>query len=89
MTDFYKIVLKPAVEKDFRSLPKNVLPRIFSVIENLEKEPFPPKVTKLEGTEKTYRIRVGNYRIVYEIEKAKKVITILYVRHRREIYRKF
>ena len=87
--DSYKVILKPSVEKDFRILPKNILLRIFTAIENLAQEPFPPRVAKLEGTEKTFRIRVGDYRIVYEIEKAEQIITVLYVRHRREVYRNF
>ena len=85
----YKVILKPSVEKDFRSLPKNILAKVFSAIKNLAEEPFPNRVTKLEGTDRTYRIRVGDYRIVYEIEKTEKAIIILYVRHRREIYRKY
>ena len=87
--DSYKIVVKTSVQKDFRSLPKETLLKVLTVIENLEKEPYPQKVSKLEGTEKTFRIRVGDYRIVYEVEKAQKTVTVLYVRHRREIYRNF
>lgn len=85
--DSYKVILKPSVEKDFRKLSKVVLLRVFSAIENLAVEPFPSKVTKLEGTDKTYRIRVGDYRVVYEVETTGKSITVLYVRHRREVYR--
>ena len=87
--EFYKVILQPSVEKDFRGLPKTVLLRILSAVESLAKEPFPAKVIKLEGADKTFRIRVGDYRIVYEVEKTERVITVLYVRHRREIYRKF
>jgi len=85
----YNLILKQSVEKDFRGLSKNVLVKIFSVIDNLQAEPFPSKTTKLEGTDKTYRIRVGEYRIIYEVNKTEKIVTILYVRHRREVYRKF
>jgi mRNA interferase RelE/StbE len=85
--DSYKVILKHSVEKDFRKLSKIVLVRVFSVIESLAETPFPPKAAKLEGTDKTYRIRVGDYRIVYEVEAAGKLITVLYVRHRREVYR--
>lgn len=87
--DYYKVNLKPSVEKDFRKLSKAVLPRIFATLENLAEEPFPFKATKLEGTDKTFRIRVGDYRIIYEVETTAKVITVLYVRHRREVYRNF
>ncbi|MBA2494235.1 MAG: type II toxin-antitoxin system RelE/ParE family toxin [Acidobacteria bacterium] len=87
--EFYSVLLKPSVEKDFRGLPKAILSRVFSAIENLGEEPFPSKAAKLEGMDRTFRIRIGDYRIIYEVEKTKKVITILYVRHRREVYRRF
>lgn len=87
--ELYRVIIKPSVEKDFRGLPKNILVKVFSAIKNLAEESFPNRVTKLEGTDRTYRIRVGDYRIIYEIEKVEKTITILYVRHRREIYRNY
>ncbi len=60
--DSYKVILKSSVEKDFRALPKNILIKILSAIENLSQEPFPHRVSKLEGTENTFRIRIGDYR---------------------------
>jgi mRNA interferase RelE/StbE len=78
-----------AVEKDFRAFPRNILIKILSVIENLSQEPFPRRSSKLEGTENTFRIRVGDYRIVYEVVKKERIVDILYVRHRREVYRNF
>jgi mRNA interferase RelE/StbE len=83
----YEVVLKPSVEKDFRKLPKNVAEKVLLTIENLESDPLPRKVTKLEGTEKTFRLRVGDYRIIYEIDSTQKLLTVLHVRHRREVYR--
>jgi mRNA interferase RelE/StbE len=56
-------------------------------IEKLKDEPSPHGVEKLEGAERLYRIRVGDYRIVYEVDTQAKEIMILYVRHRREAYR--
>lgn len=87
--DSYKVVLKSSVEKDFRVLPRNILFKILSTIENLSQEPFPHRTSKLEGTENTFRIRVGDYRIVYEVDKNEQMINVLYVRHRREVYRNF
>ncbi len=87
--DLFEVILKSSVEKDFRALPKNILIKILSAIENLAQEPFPNRTSKLEGTEQTYRIRVGDYRIVYEVDRTQKIVNILYVRHRREVYRKF
>ena len=64
MMKVYKVITKPSVEKDFRSLPKTTLTKILSAIKNLSEDLFPGRVAKLEGTERTYRIRVGDYRIV-------------------------
>ena len=83
----YNILLKPSVERDLRSLPKTVIARVMRQIESLEDEPVPRHSVKLVGAEQLYRIRVGDYRIVYEIDKEVKQILIHYVRHRREAYR--
>jgi mRNA interferase RelE/StbE len=83
----YSLWLKPSVEKDVKSLPKDVIARVWSRIEALKSDPYPPKVVKLEGAERLYRIRQGDYRIVYDVNSVEKQITIHYVRHRREVYR--
>jgi len=83
----YSVILKPAVEKDLRSLPRKMLARIFERFEALENEPLPRQSLKLEGADELYRVRVGDYRIIYEVNHEKKQITIHHVRHRREVYR--
>jgi len=83
----YKAYLKPSVEKDLRRLPKAAVPRVMRHIEGLSAEPFPRRVAKVQGAERLYRIPVGDYRIVYEVDARAKTITIHYVRHRREVYR--
>ncbi|HDQ45014.1 MAG TPA: type II toxin-antitoxin system RelE/ParE family toxin [bacterium] len=83
----FKIILKPSVEKDFRTLPKVMVERVFTHIQSLSENPYPPQAIKLENSEGLYRIRVGNYRIVYGVDKAMKLITIHYVRHRKEVCR--
>jgi mRNA interferase RelE/StbE len=83
----YNILLKPSVERDLRSLPKTVIARVMRQIESLEDEPVPRHSVKLAGAEQLYRIRVGDYRIVYGIDKEMKQVLIHYVRHRREAYR--
>jgi len=65
----YSIVFKPSVEKDLRSLPKSVIPRVVRHIEALKENPFPRQSVKLAGAERLYRIRVGNYRVVYAVDK--------------------
>ena len=83
----YNIDFKPSVHRDFRRSPKSVVERVMKRIEKLKDEPLPHGAEKLEGAERLYRIRVGDYRIVYEVETQAKEIMILYVRHRREVYR--
>jgi mRNA interferase RelE/StbE len=83
----YNISFKPSVEKDLRPLPKSVVARVIGQIENLKTEPFPRQAIKLSGAERLYRIRVGDYRIVYEVDIRSKQVMIHYVRHRREVYR--
>jgi mRNA interferase RelE/StbE len=54
----------------------------------LPSDPFPPQSTKLQGAERLYRLRIGGYRIVYEVDRAAMRIIVQYVRHRREVYRR-
>lgn len=83
----YNVHLKPSAEKDLRKLPKPMISRVIEEIEKLRSNPFPHQATKLEAVERLYRVRVGDYRIIYEVETEPKQITILYIRHRREAYR--
>jgi mRNA interferase RelE/StbE len=70
-----------------RSLPKSVIARVLKQIEVLRENPFPLQSVKLVGAEQLYRIRVGDYRIVYAVDKEAQEIMIHYIRHRREVYR--
>lgn len=83
----YEIGFQPSVEKDLRKLSVENCDRIMVRIEALANEPFPTQVVKLKGTEGLYRIRVGDYRIIYEVEPDSNYILIHYVRHRRDVYR--
>lgn len=84
----YRIVFKPSVEKDLRALPKSVVARILERIESLKDDPLPRQSIKLAGAEQLYRIRIGDYRIVYGVDNKARQITVHYARHRREVYRK-
>jgi mRNA interferase RelE/StbE len=83
----YNISFKPSVEKDLRPLPKSVVARVIQRIESLKTEPFPRQASKLSGAERLYRIRVGDYRVVYEVDVSVRQVIVHYVRHRREVYR--
>ena len=83
----YNIVFKPSIEKDLRSLPKSVIARVLRQTETLRENPFPRQSVKLAGAEQLYRIRVGDYRVVYAVDKEVQEIIVQYIRHRREVYR--
>jgi mRNA interferase RelE/StbE len=83
----YEVEFAASAAREFRSLPIEVKRRIADAIDSLSEEPRPPGVLKLAGHQRLYRIRVGSYRIVYEIDDEGKLIRITRVRHRREAYR--
>ena len=83
----YKIFFKPSVEKDLRNLPKTTIKNILLHIERLKQEPYPRQSIKLAGAEYLYRLRVGDYRIIYSVDQSDKQITIHYIRHRRDVYK--
>ncbi len=83
----YKVTPKPSVEKDLRSLPKSAIARVVKCFERLAEDPFPRQALKLEGGEQLYRLRVGDYRVVYSVNKNANVVIVHYVRHRRDVYR--
>jgi len=83
----YDIRFKPSVEKDLRRLPSKVVQRIMERIEALGAAPLGRGATKLSGSKALYRVRVGRYRIVYEVDSADGQVIVHYVRHRRDAYR--
>ncbi|MBI2265580.1 MAG: type II toxin-antitoxin system RelE/ParE family toxin [Armatimonadetes bacterium] len=84
----YKVILRSSVEKDLRKLSKALLPRIIERLERLQSDPFPHQVSKLSSAECLYRVPVGDYRIVYEVDTEAGQVTVHYVRHRREVYQR-
>lgn len=82
----YRLTFKKSVTKDFRSIPKNDVPRILKRIEALADDPRPVGSEKLSGQER-FRMRQGMYRIIYEIQNEELVIIVVKVGHRREVYR--
>lgn len=83
----YRIELTRAAVRDLTALPKPLLKRLDACIQGLTIDPLPPGVKKLKNSDGLYRVRVSDYRIVYQIEQ--EILTILVVRigHRREVYR--
>lgn len=73
--------------RDLRGLSPELRRRLAPHIDGLASNPRPPGVEKLEGSDSGYRIRVGNYRILYEIEDATRTVRVTAVGHRRDVYR--
>lgn len=82
----YSIFFKDSVRKDLAAIPKNDLQRIIERIGSLAENPRPLGCEKLSGQEK-YRLRQGNYRIIYSIEETQLIVWVVKVGHRREVYR--
>jgi mRNA interferase RelE/StbE len=83
----YNIEWKSSAAKELRKLPKSVIARVLPAVEALADTPRPDGVRKLSGSENTYRIRIGEYRVVYNIFDRRLVIEIVRVRDRKEAYK--
>jgi mRNA interferase RelE/StbE len=83
----YEIFIEKKAEKDLRRLPKNYQNKIIQKILNLKDNPKPIEARKITSSENYYRVRAGDYRIIYEINYKEKRINIFRVRHRKEAYR--
>ena len=83
----YRVFLERAAEKDLKSLSSKLHNRIIVALQTLAKNPRPSGCRKLTGADHDWRIRVGEYRIVYEIDDAAQIVRVNRVRHRREVYR--
>lgn len=83
----YSLVLKNSVEKDLRKIPKEFLPHIFEHLERLSDDPLPHDVQKLAGAESLYRVRAGDYRIIYQVLHDSREVIVYYIRHRSVAYR--
>ena len=82
----YELRFKASVAKDLRDIPKADVRRILARVETLRDDPRPPGCEKLSALER-YRLRQGNYRILYTVADAGVVVEIIKVGNRREVYR--
>jgi len=83
----YRIEFTSAAARDISKLTEDVQQRLIAKIDALAHEPRPIGVQKLQGRTNRYRIRVGDYRIIYEIQDQILVVLIVRIGHRREVYR--
>ncbi len=85
----FSIKWKSSAKKELKKIDRTEISKIINEIEKLSKEPYPTNHKKLLGTEHIYRIRVGNYRIIYSVVNDELVIEVIRVRHRKEVYKNF
>lgn len=83
----YQVLLGKTAKSDLQHLEVAWQRRVTKQLLTLTTDPRPSGVTKLRGVENEWRIRVGAYRIIYEIDDEKRTVTVLRIRHRREVYR--
>ena len=83
----YQIEWKSSAFHELKRLDRQIIPRILAAVEALSLNPFPQGVKKLHGGESTYRIRIGDYRVIYEVCSDRLVVEIARVRHRKDVYR--
>ena len=83
----YRVLLERSAERDLGRLSSEVHSRVIAAIQALAGHPRPPGCRKLVGGKSDWRIRVGDYRVIYEIADAVREVRVNRIRHRREAYR--
>ncbi len=87
MTGSYSLVIKKSAERELRKVPKEDMRRITDRIRELTQNPRPVGNEKLSGQDR-YRVRQGDYRIVYAVDDERRVVEVVKIGHRREVYRR-
>jgi len=82
----YRVALASSAEKELQRLPKKTIARVVLRLEQLALTPRPAGCKKLKGGDKEWRIRVGDYRVVYVVDDAARTIDVTRIAHRRDVY---
>jgi mRNA interferase RelE/StbE len=82
----YSVEVKPPARKELEALPDNVLARVVRKLDGLRDAPRPAGCKKLKGYDDQWRVRVGDWRVVYVIDDAAKLVSVTRIAHRREVY---
>ena len=83
----FRVEWKRSALKEMRSLSRDVVRRVVDCVEGLKVNPFPAGCRKLTGSEHSYRLRIGDYRVVYSVQSSRLVVEVVRVAHRRDAYR--
>jgi mRNA interferase RelE/StbE len=87
MSPHYSVLLRPAAQRDWDHLPATAHQRVEAALLKLEENPRPHGSKKLTGRENEWRLRMGEYRLLYEVDDKARVVRVFRIRHRREVYR--
>ena len=87
MAESHRVVVPRPVEKQLDRLPGNIHDRITRQVVALKENPRPRGSVKLKGKENEYRIRIGDYRVRYEVHDDEATVLLLYCKHRKDVYR--
>jgi len=82
----YNVAVPHSVAKQIKKLPQQIFKRLLKEIDGLSNNPRPPNYKKLTSTD-LFRIRIGDYRVIYSIDDVQRCVVIVRVGHRREVYR--
>ena len=82
----YRLTISRQASKEFEALPAEVIERVRQKIRALATTPRPPGSKKLRDTQRTWRIRIGDWRVLYEIDDARKLVDVAAIRHRSKAY---
>ena len=82
----YRLLIKPSAAKELEAVPKRDRRRVVVRIQSLRTDPRPPGSEKLSGHD-LYRVRQGNYRVLYSVDDTDGTIVLIKIGHRREVYR--
>ena len=84
----YRVRWKKSAQKELKKLNKDLILKILEFVGNLAEDPFPDGCKKLRGSQYTYRFRIGDYRVVYDVQSDILTIEIIRIGHRKDIYRR-
>jgi len=83
----YEVLLERRAERDIKRLPKEVFDRIIPHLKALSENPKPSGCRKISGSRSDWRIRIGDYRVIYEVSEQENAVKVMRIRHRKNVYR--
>jgi len=84
----YEVRLKPSAERALRKLPREIQRRVAKRLDSLADDPRPPGCEKLAGDDRLFRVRAGDYRVVYEVSDDDLIVLVVTIGHRSDVYRR-